>query len=174
MEQLETLGERLRQGDKAVIPEIITILAPAVTATVRRAAKGKYSEDISQDALLHLTGALSRVQLQDNNVALWVLTKTYYLALDYLRRYIRGEMPSTELSQVEYQLVAPYSSESCEAREIVERVLAEFDETAQMVVKLSMEDYTFREIAAKVGLSPMNVCRTYHKFGKRCKQLVGA
>lgn len=174
METMETLGERLRLGDKGVITAILTNLAPAITAIVRRVAKGKYSEDISQDVLLHLTGALSRVQLVNSNVKLWVLTKAHYLALDYLRAYRRGDHPYTEVSEIEHLLGGAYSSESCEASEIVHSVLAEFDPDTQEIIRLHMEDYTFSEIAEQVGRTKSQVYHDYRKFGDRCKRLIGA
>jgi RNA polymerase sigma factor (sigma-70 family) len=161
----EDLLDGIKRRDNRTLEYIYQQCYPMIQdLVIKRSGNYEDAQDIFQDAMVIIYNKVKR-----NELVLFCAFRTYLysickrLSMKYLEQKRRAGMVSRELPQPEEipaeQLVDAYEEE-IEKYNIFQQHLLELKEDARRLLKLYMENYTFKEISTIMGYKSENYAKT--------------
>ena len=153
-EDLRLLVDECRRGDRHAQRALYERLVARVHALATRLAGAGDAEDVSQNVFLQMFRNLDQFR-GDSKFETWVYRLTINEAFQQRRRRKRWSMASLGQDQLGYERLEASSNEASrlDERDLLEQALATLpDELRTLFVLREMEQLSYRELAAAVGV----------------------
>lgn len=156
---IETLVERVAQGDRAAEAQLAEYLTPRLRVMMRAKTRdAELSRDLTQDAVIEILKALRRGQLREPGR---LIAFVHGVARNVANNYVRTRREDTSHEPLSDLLAQPLDEEDAhERRDLVTRGLAQISPSDREILDLVLlEGLKPGEIAERMGLAP-EVVRT--------------
>lgn len=176
---LDSLVERLSDGDMAAAERVFVAFEPYLRMAVRRKIPARLrakfdSVDVIQSVWAHVLRGFRDAGWRFSDAAhlrAFLVQVTRNRLIDRWRRYRTAAIRERPLSEIDSQAVAdsrqPTPSEVAQADELWKRMLSLCPPAHRGVLKLRSEGVAVSEIAARSGLHEGSVHRILHKLACR-------
>lgn len=153
----EELMQLYRQGDQRAFAEIYRRYSPRIYAFLRRRVQPKeYIEDIYQNIFMKIHKSREAYSTR-YLLSQWVFVITRTVMLDFLAKEKRKAGKQVEIGDDMLQMPDQACNASQDAVLAAESVMGEMAASQKKALELRvLEDYSYEEIAAKLGLSQSN------------------
>lgn len=131
-------------------------------------------QDLAQEILLQAWLSLPRFEAR-SNVSTWFYRVALNTALSWHRQEHRRRRHSAAIEIANVPIVAPEGAEQLMQREAVERLytaLRQLPKTDAALVLLSLDDFTYRQIAEVLGISENHVGVKLNRARKALSELL--
>ena len=156
--------------------EIFTRLLDQHAGIIRKVAFGYTStfadrEDLTQEITLQLWRAYPRYS-PDRPFSTWMYRIALNVAISFLRRHTRPARQTLSLEENEMEVVdeAAGSKEPDERVALLQQVIASLAPLDRGLMLLYLDDHSYREIAAVLGITETNVATKLNRLKQRVRE----
>lgn len=158
--------------------KVFTRLLDQHAGIIRKVAFG-YSntfadrQDLTQEITLQLWRAYPRYS-SDRPFSTWMYRIALNVAISFLRRHTHPVRQTLSLEENEIELVdeTAGNSESDERIPLLQQVIASLPALDRGLMLLYLDDHSYREIAAILGLSETNVATKLNRLKQRVREAI--
>lgn len=158
--------------------EVFTRLLDQHAGIIRKVAFG-YSntfadrQDLTQEITLQLWRAYPRYS-PDRSFSTWMYRIALNVAISFLRRHTHPVRQTLSLEENEMELVdeTAAKSESDERIPLLQQVIASLPALDRGLMLLYLDDHSYREIAAILGLTETNVATKLNRLKQRVREAI--
>jgi RNA polymerase sigma factor (sigma-70 family) len=158
--------------------EVFTGLLDQHAGIVRKVAFGYTNtfadrQDLTQEIILQLWRAHSRYS-PDRPFSTWMYRIALNVAISFLRRHTHPgrQMLSLEENDIELVDETATKSESDERIPLLQQVIASLPPLDRGLMLLYLDDHSYREIAAILGMSETNVATKLNRLKQRVREAI--
>lgn len=126
-------------------------------------------EDLAQEITLQLWRAYPRYT-PDRPFSTWMYRIALNVAISFLRRHTHPARQTLPLEEQEIAAPAPADHEADERVALLQRVIAALAPLDRGLMLLYLEDHSYREIAAVLGLSETNIATKLQRLKQRVRE----
>ncbi len=126
-------------------------------------------EDLAQEITLQLWRAYPRYSL-DRPFSTWMYRIALNVAISFLRRHSHPDRQTVPLEENEIAAQNSGDAETDERVAILQKVIAALAPLDRGLMLLYLEDHSYRDIAAILGLSETNVATKLNRLKQRVRE----
>ena len=127
--------------------------------------------DLSQEIMLQLWKAYPRYS-PERPFSTWMYRIALNVAISFLRRNTRPVRQTIALDEIDQELAdeSVAATETDERIALLERIIASLDPLNRALLLLYLDDHSYRDIAAILGITETNVATKLSRLKERLRQ----